>query len=166
MDKNVEALAAQPFFEEIDSCYLKQIADAVSYETVDQGDYLFRVGDKADRFYLIESGKINILTEKLENQDFDQPAPVAIQTLGAGEVVGWSWFLEPYEWRFDAKVVEGPAKLITVEAKHLRAQCEEDPTLGYEILKRLLGAVSERLTATRMQLAISNSKPFSQCEGG
>ena len=80
-----------------------------------------------------------------------------MQTLGKNDIVGWSWLVPPHEWHFDA-VAKTPVKAIVLDGKYLRAKCEEDPELGYELLKRLTAHVIERLTALRGQLLKQGSK--------
>ena len=74
-----------------------------------------------------------------------------IQTLGAGDILGWSWLLPPYVWHFAARAAVN-SKVIALNAKYLRAKCEEDKDLGYEVLKRLAGFILQRLDAARRKL--------------
>ncbi|HHT9124119.1 MAG TPA: Crp/Fnr family transcriptional regulator, partial [Candidatus Wunengus sp. YC63] len=45
-----------------------------------------------------------------------------------------------------------PTSAIALDAKCLRAKCEEDHDLGYELLKRFAHVITQRLEATRLQL--------------
>ena len=74
-----------------------------------------------------------------------------IETLGSGEVAGWSWLFEPHIWQFDGRVVSS-ARVIGFDGACLRGKCEEDHELGYQLMRRFAGAVTERLQATRLQL--------------
>jgi hypothetical protein len=71
-----------------------------------------------------------------------------IQTLGPGDVVGWSWLLPPYLWQFDARA-DGVVEGLVFDATWLRDQCEQDHELGYHLLKQLLAVVGSRLVACR-----------------
>jgi CRP/FNR family cyclic AMP-dependent transcriptional regulator len=116
------------------------------------GQYIFSEGDPANRFYLIESGKVS-----LESGRKDETAE-SIQILGPGDVLGWSWLFPPYYWHFDAWVLE-PTTAIFFYGTRLREQCEENHDLGYQLMKRMAAIVIERLQASRQQvLAIRN--PF------
>jgi CRP-like cAMP-binding protein len=77
--------------------------------------------------------------------------PITVETVGAGEVVGFSWLFEPYVWQFDARAVE-PVTAIALDGVCLRGKCEEDPRLGYELMRRFAAVMTERLQATRLQL--------------
>ena len=109
------------------------------------GELIFREGDPANRFYLIQRGQV-----ALESSLKDRPA-VRIQTIGAGDVLGWSWLFPPYYWHFDARTLE-PTSAIFFYGTRLREECEKDHDLGYELMKRMAGVVLQRLQATRRQL--------------
>jgi CRP/FNR family transcriptional regulator, cyclic AMP receptor protein len=76
---------------------------------------------------------------------------LTIQTLGVGEVLGWSWLFPPYRWLFDARTIE-LTRAIALDGKCLRAKCDEDHHLGYEMVKRFAQVIIERLQASRLQL--------------
>ena len=86
-------------------------------------------------------------------------APIIVATLGAGEVLDGSWLVPPYRWAFDARAVE-LTRLLGVNAKCLRDKCEADHDLGYELMKRFVGAMGEKLHAARLQaLDVYGSQP-------
>lgn len=109
------------------------------------GEELFREGDAADVFYVVRSGAIALETHA--------PAgpPLTVETLHAGDVVGWSWLVPPYRWQFDGRVVED-VRGIGFDAACLRGKADADPALGYELLRRFSGLMLERLQATRLRL--------------
>jgi CRP-like cAMP-binding protein len=108
------------------------------------GEYLAREGQPAHAFYLIESGHVGISTHLGARGD------LLLQTLGAGDVVGWSWLLPPYQWQFDARAGDAVAGL-SLDAAWLREQCTQDHELGYHVLRQLLAVVSSRLVASRIR---------------
>ncbi len=107
------------------------------------GDYLAREAGPAHALYLIQSGQVAIGTHLGKHGE----AP--IQTLGPGDLIGWSWLFPPYLWDFDARA-RGAVEGLVFEAAWLREQCERDPELGYSLVKQLLAVVSRRLAATRL----------------
>lgn len=109
------------------------------------GAFVGREGEPADAFYLIQLGRVALETHTPDR------GGVRIQTVGAGEPVGWSWLVPPHRWQFDARAVE-PVQAIALDASALRDRCELDHELGYQLLKRLVTVVASRLAATRLQL--------------
>src|SRR6185369_2420333 len=82
------------------------------------GETIFRAGDPANRFYLIEEGKVALKSPNGEEDD-------VLQTLGPGEVLGWSWLFPPYLWNFDAWAVTD-TRAIFFYGTRLREECEQD----------------------------------------
>ena len=111
----------------------------------DAEQYILHEGEEATNFYIIHQGKV-----ALEIFTSDR-GPITIQTIGEGDVLGWSWLIPPYHWHYDARAIE-PTSAIALDAKCLRAKCEEDHDLGYELLKRFAHVITQRLEATRLQL--------------
>lgn len=133
------------FFIGLSPTHVKALAACAHDVVFDPEQMLFREGDKADRFYLIRSGRVSLEAFNLAS------GPVIIQMVGAGEIIGWSWLVPPYRWHFDARAC-GRVDAIAVDAVAVRARCEEQPDFGYELLKRFAGVMEERLQATRSQL--------------
>ncbi len=139
------SLAAHPFFQGLDPAYLRLICDCAKEACFAAGEVIFHQGDEADRFYLLEAGKVALEVFTPER------GTVTIQTVGAGEVLGASWLLPPYIWTYEAVAAEG-ARTIAFNAICLRGACEEDHDLGYELMKRFARVLVQRLTAARLQL--------------
>ena len=76
---------------------------------------------------------------------------MTLETLGEGDVLGWSWLIQPYYYVFDEKVLE-LTRAIALDGKCLRRQCEDDHHLGFELLKRFSSILENRLATTRLQL--------------
>ena len=116
-------------------------AKAAQYKA---GEMLCREGEPAGQFYLIESGKV-----ALEAHDpADGTAPV--ETLGAGDVLGWSWLFPPFVWHFQARAIE-PTKVIILSGGHLLVTAEDNHDFGYELMKRIAQVVIHRLQAARKE---------------
>jgi CRP-like cAMP-binding protein len=104
------------------------------------GELLTRAGEPAGAFFLVGSGHVTL-----------SAGAVVVQTVGPGEVVGWSWLVPPFRWHFDARAVDTVAGA-QLDAGWLRELCERDHAVGYAVLKRLAAVVAGRLVATRLQL--------------
>jgi CRP/FNR family transcriptional regulator, cyclic AMP receptor protein len=104
---------------------------------------IFEHDKNADHFYIVQRGKVTIEVPSLGGE------PLSIQTLGPDSILGWSWLLPPYRWLFDARALTD-ATIVAVDGKRLREACEEDPAIGYRILKLFAALMAERLNAARM----------------
>jgi len=138
-------LVEHPFFQGMQDEYLKLLAGCASNVRFNAGEFVLREGEEAHQFYLIRHGKVALEVFAPER------GSITIQTLGEGEVLGWSWLVPPYRWRFDARAIE-LTRAIALDGKCLREKSEKDCCLGYELLKRFSQVMVEHLQATRFQL--------------
>ncbi|NIO41479.1 MAG: cyclic nucleotide-binding domain-containing protein, partial [Burkholderiales bacterium] len=110
----------------------------------EQDSYLFRKGEPANEFYLIREGHVALQVNGPTGK------PISFQTVGNDEIVGLSWLIPPYRWSFDAKAV-ARVRAIGIHATCLREKCEADHDLGYELMKRFMSVLIDRLVAARLQ---------------
>jgi CRP/FNR family transcriptional regulator, cyclic AMP receptor protein len=138
-------LVEHPFFKGLQPQYLQLITGCASNVRFNAGTYMLCEGEQASQFYLIRHGKVALEVFAA------QRGPITLETIEAGEVLGWSWLFPPYRWHFSARVVE-PVRAIALDGTCLRTKGEEDHDLGYELMKRVAQIMMERLQATRIQL--------------
>jgi CRP/FNR family cyclic AMP-dependent transcriptional regulator len=74
-----------------------------------------------------------------------------LDTVEAGEVLGWSWLVPPYRWNFDGRAVDD-VRATRFDGACLRGKCTDDPELGYAFLQRVVGVMSARLHSARFRL--------------
>ena len=134
-----------PVFHGLPDEELKLLAGCASNVHFETGAVLFREGDPADTFYVLRHGSVAL--------EMYVPArgPAVIETLEAGEVLGWSWLFPPYRWHFDARALTG-VRATAFDGACLRGKCEDDPKLGYELMSRFAQVLIERLQWTRLRL--------------
>jgi CRP-like cAMP-binding protein len=138
-------LSDVPLFEGLNAEELELLAGCASNIRFREGDLLFREGEPADTFYVVRHGTVALETF------VPQLGGVNIQTVEAGEVVGWSWLFEPYRWHLDARALT-TVRATAFDAACLRQKCDDDPALGYDLMKRFAHVVIERLQWTRLRL--------------
>lgn len=140
------ALAAgQPFFKGLDGRLIEMLADSILEMGFKSGDWIYRQGDHANRFYMILKGKVLI-----ESEGKDRVA-LPIRTLGPGDDLGWAWLFPPYEMHFNARAVD-PTWTIFFYGTRLREKCEANHELGYQLMKRVAEVVVRNLHATQQRL--------------
>lgn len=134
-----------PFFAGLDETFCDLVCGCAKNVRFEAGQYLFREGGPADQFYLLRHGRVAL----------EVTAPgrgaVTFQTVTEGEVVGVSWLIPPYRWTYDARALD-PVRAIAMDAACLRQKCEADHDLGYEMMKRFVPVLVQRLQATRLQI--------------
>ena len=138
-------IAGHPFFKGMPRKEIYSLAENAMVVSYKPGDYIFKEGEPANRFYLVETGEVALETSKRDQE------PTIIQRVGPGDVLGWSWLFPPYYWHFEARAVTD-TRAIFMYGSRLRENCETDHDLGYEIMKRISSVVIERLQSTRREL--------------
>jgi CRP/FNR family cyclic AMP-dependent transcriptional regulator len=134
-----------PLFQGLTPEELELIAGCGSNVRFNEGELLFRDGDEADNFLVLRHGTVALETF------VPARGPVTIETLEAGEVVGWSWLFPPFRWHFDARALS-LVRATSFDGVCLRGKCESDPKLGYDLLSRFAQVLIERLQWTRLRL--------------
>jgi CRP-like cAMP-binding protein len=144
--KNITTIIGEHrFFRDLKPEYLASLAEGAETKTFKAGEMLLREGEPANRFYLIDSGKIALEAHEPAN------GTSVVQTLAAGDVLGWSWLFPPFIWHFQARAIE-PTGVIILNGAHLLAAAERNHDFGYELMKRVAQVVIHRLQATRKHL--------------
>ena len=147
-------VAAHPFLAGLNQHQIEILSDCAELRSFDSDQLLFRAGDPAKGFYLLESGSIAVEGEPHE------PRGLVIDTVHAGEPLGWSWLFEPYVCQYGARANE-PTTAIFIDAIRLAEHRGGDLTLGHELFKRMSNVMVRRLTAARRKLHAVASAPAS-----
>jgi CRP-like cAMP-binding protein len=134
--------------DELEPRHLDELLKNAQEVEFASGEVILREGEPANRFYLIQSGKVVV------ESPVRGGAPVPIETLGAGDVLGWSWLFPGFAWHFQARALEA-TRAIACDGAHLLVHAEEDHDFGYELMKHVTQVVIHRLQKTRKQLARS-----------
>lgn len=126
-----------PFLKTMREDHLARLLKNVREKDFHRGEIVFRRGDPANCFYLIQSGKIVIEAQS-------EKGPVPIQEITSGEALGWSWLLPPFSWHFQARAIE-PTHAIVLDGAHLLVTAEQDTEFGYALMKRIAKILIQRL---------------------
>jgi CRP-like cAMP-binding protein len=136
-------------FVDVDEATLRKVAMISQEVRPAAGDTLFREGDKAENFYLILEGEIDL--KYAVGGDEDR----TVDTLVAGDLLVWSAMVEPYTCTASG-VVRKNARLIAIDGKQLRGLCETNHDLDYSMLVALTSVLATRLEGARIQLATAD----------
>ena len=145
METLERVLGNHPFFEKFPEQHLETIVGCASNVRFEAGQFIFREGEEASKFYLIRQGKVAL-------QIFsERRGPITVLTLGEGEILGWSWLFPPHRYKFSARTLES-TRAFAIDGQCLRGKAEQDHDLGYDLLNRFAPIVERALEATRLQL--------------
>jgi len=145
LSEMVQILSDHPFLHGMAPGFLHSVAGAARVAEFDKDEFLLRERQLADGLYLILKGRV-----ALEMTSPGRPG-VKVQTVGAGEVAGWSWLVPPFSSTLDVRALE-PTQVIKIDASTLRELLRRKPAMGYDFLMRLLPILAQRLEYTMIQV--------------
>jgi CRP-like cAMP-binding protein len=148
-DSHLSTLRHHPFVLGFETRHVERLAALARDVRFDRNHIIFREGDECSEFYLIVNGLVAL--------EIAAPGHTfRVQTLFAGDELGWSALLMGSGKHFQARALER-VEALAFEGADLLAACAEDTAFGFALMQRLLGVVAERLQATRLQLLDSYS---------
>jgi CRP/FNR family transcriptional regulator, cyclic AMP receptor protein len=151
MTTNKALLGAQPFLRGMADGHLTKLATLCQHIAIPARQRLFEPGATADRFWLIDAGQVAIDTT------VPGQGRLIIASLGRGDVLGLAWMMPPYQWRFGAVAMQ-PTQAYEFDAPAVRAACDEDPSLGYELGRRVSAVLVRRLEAIHDRLLEASAR--------
>jgi len=137
-------LRRHPFVEEFQPEHIELLTSIAKEVEFARDQVIFHEGDECHEFYLIVAGRVALEIEAPDHT-------FRVQTLTAGDELGWSAILMGRGKHFQARALERTAAL-GFDGGALLEACRADPSFGFALMYRMLGVVSERLQGTRLQL--------------
>ena len=140
----LQVLEAHPFVAQFKREHKAMLAELARQVHFDAGQIIFHEGDEYSVFYLIGHGMVAL--------ELEVPGHLLrVQTLYEGDELDWSALLPHAGKHFQARALDAVTAL-AIEGEDLLASFKGDPEFGLAFMLRLMGVVSERLRATRLQL--------------
>jgi len=137
-------------FKSLNDNQLKKLAAIADTEEYPAGKVLFKKGDAASRFYIVDQGRALLQTEVDIGPD-RAPLLLDLTTVAAKQSLGWSVFAAPYRYTTSCRCLEN-TRLVSFNADKLNALLDRDPELGYEVLKGIIVILASRLNNARQLL--------------
>lgn len=122
---------------------LEKLVPIIERVHYDEQEYIFRQGDMAEKFYMLNRGKV------LLEQSISEKMTVSIESIRTGYSIGWSSLLtggvEPYSRYTSNAICTEPSELFVVKSDELNNLMDEDREMGYLIGQRLIRVIARRL---------------------
>ncbi len=120
----------------------EQVLELGTKLMVASGTSLFRLGDPADRLFLIERGRIRLtLPMQVRGREED----IFVEERSPGQTVGWSALIPPYRFTLTATAPLFEAKVIALPQSALRQYFAANPEAGQKIALNLAVVIGHRL---------------------
>ena len=103
----------------------------------DKNEYIFRQGDRAERFFMLQQGKV-LLEQRITGH-----ITVSVSAIKPGFSFGWSAMLDEESFTTDAVCAEA-CKVFSFREKKIKALFQKDHSLGFIMSQRLLRIMKKR----------------------
>jgi CRP-like cAMP-binding protein len=137
-------LRRHPFVAAFEPAHVDKLAALARGVQFQRDQVVFHEGDECNDFFLIASGLMALEVE-------EPGSTLRVQTLSAGDELGWSALLMASGKYFQARALEN-VEALAFDGPQLLAECRKDPAFGFAFMQRLLGVVAARLQHTRLQV--------------
>jgi CRP/FNR family cyclic AMP-dependent transcriptional regulator len=143
-DDVLHAVQQHPFVQGLTPEHCATLAGLARPVKFAKDEIIFAEGDPKHEFFLLLSGRVAL-------EMLVQGKTLRVHHLEGGDELGWSAVIMGGGKRFQARALE-PVEALSFDGYTLLEKCRSDNAFGYKIMHRLLGVVSERLQAARMQV--------------
>lgn len=142
-----EVLKKSEAFNQLNDAECTAIAEIGKERNIKAGTILGTEGEKAEEFYLVVDGQLEIST----NAALVEHMPVTIASVGPGQISGWSSMYKDGKLTATIKATKD-SKLFVWNALQLHEFLIRNCGMGYRILQEILSVVAKRLVNTRVSL--------------
>ncbi len=135
----------QPLVKDLSPEHLELLANLATETHFEAREMICKEGESAEHFFLIKAGRVVL-------ELYGQPkGHMKIDTIESGEVLGWSWLVEPRKWHFDA-YASLEVEAVRFDAAKVRALMEDDAVFGFALMQQFVPVIMDRLQSTRLRL--------------
>jgi CRP/FNR family cyclic AMP-dependent transcriptional regulator len=151
-----EVIRRYPFFSFMTPDQQREVAMITNEVDLADGETLFAIGDKAESFFLLVAGGIDLHFVVVDENEPELRKEFMVGSVNPSEILGISALIEPYEMTTSA-IATQDCHLLEINAIELRRLSEQDQALALGLQKKVAKATMERLLATRVQLAAATA---------
>lgn len=139
-------------FSALTNAELEKVASLVLEKEYEAGTTIFQGGDSAEELLVLQEGKVAVQMT-LPKTQMQMSRRITVDVVTRNGVVGWSAIVEPYMYTLTAVCLQ-KVKALSISGNKLRWLLQDDPKIGYGVMKGLIQVVASRLDDTR-QLLVS-----------
>jgi CRP-like cAMP-binding protein len=128
-------------FKGLDADEIEQALAFGTRITLSSGAELFRLGEEADRLFVIARGRIRLSLPMVVR---GHEEAVLVEERIPGQTVGWSALIPPYRFTLTG-TAPLETEVIALSREALRAHFEAHPSIGYAVTLNLAAVIGQRL---------------------
>jgi CRP-like cAMP-binding protein len=140
-----DAVHAHAFLNGLSPEHLDRVAALAEEVRFADDELVFADGQNSRALYLLIEGSVAV---ELRTVGF----VVCVQSLGPGQIFGWSSLLDAQDTLFQVRARE-QIRALQINGAELRKLCKSDPTLAASLFERILKVVASRVKATEVRFA-------------
>ena len=133
------ALDGGELFNGLNTVMLDNLAALAKREEYVKGATLYRPGDPAEDFFVLDAGRVEFLIGRGE-----RTTPGGFM-LKKGEVFGWAALLEGYPNRIASARCLEDSRVLRINGKRALGVLEGDPAAGFIVMRRLAALIARHL---------------------
>ena len=145
-----EVLKESQVFSTLTNAELKQVESAVLEKQYEAGATIFKKGDSADEFLVLQEGKV-ALQMTLPKEYGQMSRNMSIDIVTRNEIVGWSAVVEPHVYSLTAICIQ-KVKALSINGNKLRWLMKDNPNISDGVWTGLIKVATLRLEQTRYLL--------------
>lgn len=150
-DKYINQVMECPLFQGLNRSETETIVASSTVRHLKQEESVFAEGAPADNAYLIMEGQMGVRSHILEGRDKNIPLSPIIARLEQGEVFGEFGLIDDQP-RSAEVVALCNATVLVLERNALHSIAQEQPTVGYRIMRNLAQVLINRMRQTNKKL--------------
>jgi CRP-like cAMP-binding protein len=135
-------LAQARFFSSLSKPQLEKVAALCRLRSFPQDTRIYAIGDPADEFYVLADGMVRF-TLGLSRRGEASAGDI----MRRGDVFGWAPLVEGYARRIATAYCLTACEVVAIDGAALVALMEQDPSLGFALLKKLVVLLTSELTS-------------------
>jgi toluene monooxygenase system ferredoxin subunit len=118
---------------------LAKLAALAKREEYEQGATIYSVGDPAEDFFVLDSGRVEF---RIGRDERTSPAGFMLRK---GEVFGWAALLDSHPRRIARARCEERSTVLRIDGRQTLQALEADPASGFLVMKRLSALIARYL---------------------
>jgi toluene monooxygenase system ferredoxin subunit len=137
-----EAVDLGELFSGIPEATLSRVRALARSEEFPAGGQIYDIGDAAEDFFVLQSGRIEFVIGREERTS---PAGFALRK---GEVCGWAALLDGQPRRIARATCVEPSCVLRISGRETLSVLESDAASGYTVMRRLASLIARYLASS------------------
>ena len=125
---------------------LRQVASIAHQESHQPGSLICAERELADRLFVLSAGRVQ-LQIRLRGP-LGPGGEATIEEVEPGRIFGWSSLVKQRRFTASARALD-PVRVISIRADDLTSLFDQNPHLGFVVMKQLAEVIASRLQHTR-----------------